>query len=211
MRAVYEGSEVFVWLPTGYGKNLCYQALPFLMDYKKGLVDSGKSCGVLVVSTLIALMHTCLSKTRVCLRKTSSVKPNPFANVTIKIGVIFTLNACANSVCLGLPRDWRPGYKAMQLGTVWGTKDWMKSNSIPPLLWIDVPLIWVILVWFVASLVPRPTHRTWKPRPTHGTQKRAWWHLAKFLYVLSHHNCVSDYIPYLDAFEFKRQVAVGDG
>ena len=57
MRAVYEGSDVFVWLPTGYGKSLCYQALPFLMDYKKGLVDSGKSCGVLVVSLLIALMH----------------------------------------------------------------------------------------------------------------------------------------------------------
>ena len=56
MRAVYDGSDVFVWLPTGYGKSLCYQALPFLMDYKKGLVDSGKSCGVLVVSPLIALM-----------------------------------------------------------------------------------------------------------------------------------------------------------
>ena len=77
MRAVYEGSDMFVWLPTGCGKSLCYQALPFLMDYKKGLVDSGKSCGALVVSPLITLM-------RVCLRKTSSVKPNPFANVTIK-------------------------------------------------------------------------------------------------------------------------------
>ena len=57
MRAVYEGSDVFMWLPTGYGKSLCYQALRFLKDYKKGLVDSGKSCGVLVVSPVIALMH----------------------------------------------------------------------------------------------------------------------------------------------------------
>ena len=53
MRAVYKGSDVFVWLPTGYGKSLCYQAPPFLMDYKKGLLDSGKNCGVLVVSPLL--------------------------------------------------------------------------------------------------------------------------------------------------------------
>ena len=101
MRAVYEGSDVFVWLPTGYGKSLCYLALPFLMDYKKGLVDSGKSCGVLLVSPLIALMHAYAG----VFTQTSSVTPNPFANVTIKIDVIFTfkLNACANSVYQAFP------------------------------------------------------------------------------------------------------------
>ena len=54
MRAVYEGSDVSVRVATYWlmGKSLCYQALPFLMDYKKELVDSGKSCGVLVVSPL---------------------------------------------------------------------------------------------------------------------------------------------------------------
>ena len=30
-------------------------------------------------------------------------------------------------------------------------------------------------------------------------------------YVHSQHNSVSDYIPYLDAFEIMRKVAVGDG
>ena len=101
MRVVYEGSNVFVWLPTGYGKSLCYQVLPFLMDYKKGLVDSGKSCGVLVVSPLIALMHAYAG----VFTQTSSIKPNPFAYVTIKIDVIFTfkLNACANSVYQAFP------------------------------------------------------------------------------------------------------------
>ena len=70
-------------------------------SYKKGLVDSGKSCGVLVVSPLIALMHAYAG----VFTQTSSVKPNPFANVTIKIDVIFTfkLNACANSVYQAFP------------------------------------------------------------------------------------------------------------
>ena len=35
--------------------------------------------------------------------------------------------------------------------------------------------------------------------------------MAKFPYVLSQHNCIIDYIPYLDAFEITRKVAVGDG
>ena len=56
MKAIYDGHDVFVWLPTGYGKSLCYQALPFLMDFKKGLVDMEKHSAVLVISPLVALM-----------------------------------------------------------------------------------------------------------------------------------------------------------
>ena len=50
---------------------------------------------------LIALMHEYAG----VFTQTSSVKPNPFANVTIKIDVIFTfkLNACANSVYQAFP------------------------------------------------------------------------------------------------------------
>ena len=58
-------------------------------------------CFSLVVSPLIALMHEYAG----VFTQTSSVKPNPFANVTIKIDVIFTfkLNACANSVYQAFP------------------------------------------------------------------------------------------------------------
>ena len=40
MEAIYDGHDVFMWLTTGYGKSLCFQALPFLMDFKRGLVDT---------------------------------------------------------------------------------------------------------------------------------------------------------------------------
>ena len=40
IRAVYERKDVFVWLPTGFGKSLCYQALPFVVEYKMSLAGS---------------------------------------------------------------------------------------------------------------------------------------------------------------------------
>ena len=49
----YQGNSVFVWLPTGFGKSICYQALPFMIEYKKG---QRGSCAVLVVSPLVSLM-----------------------------------------------------------------------------------------------------------------------------------------------------------
>ena len=91
-------------------------------SYKKGLVDSGKSCGVLVVSPLIALMH---AYARV-FTQTSSVKPNPFPNITIEIDIIFTfkLSACANSVYQAFPPRFEglgtrlgcPGQSHLELG-----------------------------------------------------------------------------------------------
>ena len=47
------GSDVFVSLPTGYGKSLCYTLLPPVFDLLRGVKE--KSI-VLVVSPLLALM-----------------------------------------------------------------------------------------------------------------------------------------------------------
>jgi len=50
IKSVYEGKDVFVWLPTGFGKSVCYEALPFGFEYKL------KACLALVISPLISLM-----------------------------------------------------------------------------------------------------------------------------------------------------------
>ena len=56
IESVYRGKDIFVWLPTGFGKSMCYQTLPFVFDSKLDRVNSQSGSVVLVVSTLIALM-----------------------------------------------------------------------------------------------------------------------------------------------------------
>ena len=52
VQCIYEGKDVFLWLPTGFGKSLCYELLPFVFDDKIGHDNSV----VVVVSPLISLM-----------------------------------------------------------------------------------------------------------------------------------------------------------
>ena len=58
IRSIYDGKDVFLWLPTGYGKSICYQVLPFLFDFKLGKTSSSPTeCSVvLIVSPLVSLM-----------------------------------------------------------------------------------------------------------------------------------------------------------
>ena len=57
LELLYFGKDVFLWLPTGYGKSLCFQLLPFLFDFKFNRTGplSLRSV-VIVISPLVSLM-----------------------------------------------------------------------------------------------------------------------------------------------------------
>ena len=56
LRALYSGKDTFVWLPTGFGKSICYTALPFLYDSKLGRTESTIVSLTLVISPLVSLI-----------------------------------------------------------------------------------------------------------------------------------------------------------
>ena len=65
IRAFMSGRDVFVMLPTGSGKSLCFVALPMLFDSIRNLADSITtlhSSIVVVVSPLTVLMKDQVSK-----------------------------------------------------------------------------------------------------------------------------------------------------
>ena len=52
VKAILEGKDIFVVLPTGYGKSLCYMALPFLFD----AMGSEEGSIIVVVTPLTAII-----------------------------------------------------------------------------------------------------------------------------------------------------------
>ena len=57
IKCVYDGKDVFLWLPTGFGKSICYETLPFVFNYKHSDSGTGGGCSVLlVVSPLVSLI-----------------------------------------------------------------------------------------------------------------------------------------------------------
>ena len=51
-------TTVEMWFPTGYGKSICFQLIPFLLDFKlnRTTVPQVERSVVLVISPLVSLM-----------------------------------------------------------------------------------------------------------------------------------------------------------
>ena len=58
IRLLYERKDAFVWLPTGYGKSICFQISPYMFDFKLGRISAAsfKRSIIVIVSPLLSLM-----------------------------------------------------------------------------------------------------------------------------------------------------------
>ena len=57
IKCIYDGKDVFLWLPAGFGKSICYETLPFVFNSKHSDGRTGGGCSVvLVVSPLVSLI-----------------------------------------------------------------------------------------------------------------------------------------------------------
>ena len=55
IKCIRDGEDVFLWLPTGFGKSIWYETLPFVFNYKHSDSGTGGGCSVvLVVSPLVS-------------------------------------------------------------------------------------------------------------------------------------------------------------
>ena len=54
IRYLYQRKDIFLWLPNGFGKSVCYEVLPFLFDFA-----GSKSGSIVLQWTELLLGNSC--------------------------------------------------------------------------------------------------------------------------------------------------------
>ena len=57
-----EQLTAILWLPTGYGKSICYEVLPFIFDHKRGRSEGWSVNSVFVVISAAAILQSHLTR-----------------------------------------------------------------------------------------------------------------------------------------------------
>ena len=99
---LYDGRDVFAWFSTGYSKLLCYQLLPFLLDFelKRTYYPRVKRSVVIVNLSLVSLM----------VNQVSSLLHSAVWWVPLKkLWIINIITRVIERVCALLPLQCVPG------------------------------------------------------------------------------------------------------
>ena len=56
IKCIHDGKDIFLWLPTGFGKSICYETLPFVFNCKHSEDGASGGCSVADGGCSVALV-----------------------------------------------------------------------------------------------------------------------------------------------------------
>ena len=112
IKCIYDGKDVFLRLPTGFGKSICYETLPFVFNYKHSDGGTGGGCSVVLVVSPLASTLQAVYLVWLFLRITTTCNLSIIGLVRGRFPELSTHAQTVDTRSLFPPPTW-PGYKAI--------------------------------------------------------------------------------------------------